>query len=563
MSFSENKSDDETSHPRGIIRMGSAGILQVSADERARILNQQRHLSLQRRGRASSQSSIVTSTSDIDSDVLFTSTMRHFSAPKGPSSSITNEDKNRRSTLPNAEFDSTLEYEHVSSKIEVRRDTLPSYVKFDMEECIVNQEQMHPKNYNRKKMHKKTLSTTNVTELNTKPHRKATHDRKNQEQARPFTKNQEYYDYSPNDNDTNPKSEDLGTTKGSSINDDVHHSDMKRNIVYSNELGKNELRETIYSDGDSIETEAEIEHGNPIHIIGAELGAETNERIQNDDFKFHPSSSMGFNLDNIDDLNRFVMHPVTSPLQCYIRRSRKSILKPVEYTVYLKDGDKFLMFSRKRANKKTSNYLIFTEFDKANKENDDDERQGHIVGKLRANFLGTEFTIYDSGINPLHLDPSANKDYADTVRCELGCVSYETNVLGSRGPRRMQVCINKIDEETNKPMKRWQPVHSDEQMITHLRETHSLSNFLVRMKNKEPKWNDQLDAYVLNFNGRVTMASVKNFQLVVENDSDERIILQFGRVSKDEFTMDLDWPMSPMQAFCICLSSFDSKLACD
>lgn len=42
---------------------------------------------------------------------------------------------------------------------------------------------------------------------------------------------------------------------------------------------------------------------------------------------------------------------------------------------------------------------------------------------------------------------------------------------------------------------------------------------------------------MLNFYGRVTMASVKNFQLVSTDDVD-RIILQFGRVAKDEFTMD-------------------------
>lgn len=42
---------------------------------------------------------------------------------------------------------------------------------------------------------------------------------------------------------------------------------------------------------------------------------------------------------------------------------------------------------------------------------------------------------------------------------------------------------------------------------------------------------------MLNFYGRVTMASVKNFQLVSTEDFD-RIILQFGRVAKDEFTMD-------------------------
>ena len=38
---------------------------------------------------------------------------------------------------------------------------------------------------------------------------------------------------------------------------------------------------------------------------------------------------------------------------------------------------------------------------------------------------------------------------------------------------------------------------------------------------------------------------------------------QFGRVGKDEFTMDLQHPISPFQAFAVTLSSFDSKIACD
>ena len=40
-------------------------------------------------------------------------------------------------------------------------------------------------------------------------------------------------------------------------------------------------------------------------------------------------------------------------------------------------------------------------------------------------------------------------------------------------------------------------------------------------------------------------------------------MLQFGRVAKDEFTMDFCHPITPFQAFAITLSSFDSKIACD
>lgn len=67
---------------------------------------------------------------------------------------------------------------------------------------------------------------------------------------------------------------------------------------------------------------------------------------------------------------------------------------------------------------------------------------------------------------------------------------------------------------------------------------------------------------MLNFGGRVTMASVKNFQLISHED-EEKILVLFGRVGKDEFTMDFQWPISPFQAFAIALSSFDSKIACE
>ena len=44
---------------------------------------------------------------------------------------------------------------------------------------------------------------------------------------------------------------------------------------------------------------------------------------------------------------------------------------------------------------------------------------------------------------------------------------------------------------------------------------------------------------------------------------DDTILLQFGRVGKNVFTMDLRHPLSPLQAFGICLSSFDYKIACE
>merc|ERR1712028_178783 len=69
------------------------------------------------------------------------------------------------------------------------------------------------------------------------------------------------------------------------------------------------------------------------------------------------------------------------------------------------------------------------------------------------------------------------------------------------------------------------------------------------LKNKPPKWNDQVGAYVLNFNGRVTRASVKNFQLSDPKEDPDVVVMQFGRVGKDAFTMDFQYPLCALQAF--------------
>merc|ERR1719420_282527 len=105
----------------------------------------------------------------------------------------------------------------------------------------------------------------------------------------------------------------------------------------------------------------------------------------------------------------------------------------------------------------------------------------------------------------------------------------------------------------------WQPKRADDSMISKYKENETSK--MIQPTNKAPRWNEQVGAYVLNFSGRVTMASVKNFQLVQEED--ETVILQFGRVGKDAFTMDVQHPMSILQAFAISLSSFDYKIACE
>ena len=84
-------------------------------------------------------------------------------------------------------------------------------------------------------------------------------------------------------------------------------------------------------------------------------------------------------------------------------------------------------------------------------------------------------------------------------------------------------------------------------------------------ENLRPVWHDGMNAYVLHFdNHRVREKSVKNFKLVRNNDDSpsKKTVLQFGRVmDRNVFVMDFAWPLSAFQAFAICLSSIDPKIA--
>ncbi|KAG8232624.1 hypothetical protein J437_LFUL012980 [Ladona fulva] len=163
---------------------------------------------------------------------------------------------------------------------------------------------------------------------------------------------------------------------------------------------------------------------------------------------------------------------------------------------------------------------------------------------------------------------------------------FETNVLGFKGPRKMTVILPGMTHDQKRlaicP-------YSENESLLECWKNKNMDK-LIELHNKTPVWNDESQSYVLNFHGRVTQASVKNFQIVHESDgylmgtihcckmtvlgclfytcyylfiSEDYIVMQFGRVAEDIFTMDYRYPMCALQAFAVALSSFDSKLACE
>ncbi len=71
----------------------------------------------------------------------------------------------------------------------------------------------------------------------------------------------------------------------------------------------------------------------------------------------------------------------------------------------------------------------------------------------------------------------------------------------------------------------------------------------------------EINAFVLDFQGRVKLPSVKNF-VITDADEKENYII-FGRVDEQLFNLDVKWPFSLYQAFAISMTSIASKYGCE
>uniref|UniRef100_A0A8D0NRC2 Tubby-like protein n=1 Tax=Sus scrofa TaxID=9823 RepID=A0A8D0NRC2_PIG len=255
----------------------------------------------------------------------------------------------------------------------------------------------------------------------------------------------------------------------------------------------------------------------------------------------------------VDDPQEFVLRPAPQgrTVRCRLTRDKKGMDRGLypSYFLHLDTEKKvFLLAGRKRKRSKTANYLISSDPTNLSRAGET------FIGKLRSNLLGNRFTVFDNGKNP-HRGGSVD---VGSLRQELAAVIYETNVLGFRGPRRMTVIIPGMNSDNERVPIR--PRNASDGLL--VRWQNKTLESLIELHNKPPIWNEDTGSYTLNFQGRVTQASVKNFQIVHADDPDY-IVLQFGRVAEDAFTLDYRYPLCALQAFAIALSSFDGKLACE
>lgn len=134
------------------------------------------------------------------------------------------------------------------------------------------------------------------------------------------------------------------------------------------------------------------------------------------------------------------------------------------------------------------------------------DRQGIFLCKMKANIFGTKYSLAHQG---------------------LVQIQYETSFLERGKPRCFKVQLEDLE-----------------------------------LINKKPYFNPETNSFSLNFSGRITKPSVKNFQVVHPLDP-TYITLTFGKEEQNSYILDFTYPWSALHAFCVGLSALDHKFGCD
>ncbi|PNH02415.1 Tubby [Tetrabaena socialis] len=282
-----------------------------------------------------------------------------------------------------------------------------------------------------------------------------------------------------------------------------------------------------------------------------------------------------------EDAVRWVA-PSDGMIRCIVRRVKNFLGNTTAYHLFLDSGDCFMLAARKRKKSKASNFVLSTNQEDLGKDSD------HCIAKLRANFVGTEYSLVgrtgpmsnasaddlssptprSPPVSPLsptmgRLSPPAEPFSRDEV-----AVHYKQTALTAKGGPRVMLVATPL------PECEWLPSAIDgSDSLTNCLEAARrrelpgrVERQLCMLATRPPEWDAAIKAYTLDFHGRVRAASVKNFQLVHWDHNTDRkgsdLVLQFGKAEEgcDDFALDFTYPLSLAKAFSIALASIDSKL---
>eukprot|EP00040_Diaphanoeca_grandis_P026388 m.147680 g.147680 ORF g.147680 m.147680 type:complete len:508 (-) comp30553_c0_seq2:74-1597(-) len=192
-------------------------------------------------------------------------------------------------------------------------------------------------------------------------------------------------------------------------------------------------------------------------------------------------------------------------------------------------GNGEVMFFAKRCvdRKRVSSYLIDPTFEELILN------ETRHMAKLKGNFNSDNFKLFDDGCKPSQTEGDTR------LRCELANIKFLSHKLLYSGPRQILATIPQLEPSTYPP-----------------------TTAVQTLINKTPDWDAVNKTYSLKFFGRSRMPSVKNFVLIRDGSRyvGSPSTLRHGKMTENTFTVDFRFPLTPLQAFGIALSSYDTSV---
>lgn len=201
------------------------------------------------------------------------------------------------------------------------------------------------------------------------------------------------------------------------------------------------------------------------------------------------------------------------------------------------------------------------------------------LGKMVKNYTGTSFTLHDYRVTNPH-DVNAPKHQLATMAYDINVSGGDPNAFTTIMPRYDEGYLEKEQSETlinrHKLLKKKRR-SLEQTMMDKLRrkkdtaygsvEQRDEAELLV-LQTQKPVFCEELQAFTLDFAGRVKLPCKRNFilsvdpknQRLVDEFGEGTTLLRHGKVNQDRYILDYRYPLSPVQALAVAVTSFAEKL---
>lgn len=220
----------------------------------------------------------------------------------------------------------------------------------------------------------------------------------------------------------------------------------------------------------------------------------------------------------------------------------------VKYRLHNISNSGVLLNSKKKLTCSTTYHLVSSVYEEFNKSKES------FVGKIRADSQKRVFHAYDNGKRA-----HCTSDENSKTRRELCAIVHKKQSNKKICYKKFDWIIPFIDEsgEQHCPTSK-----DDKSSLSYQYETNSEN---IVFQTEEPKWSDETQEYILQFDSQIDKPSVKSFKLkhksgMPECADESSVFLEFGKVNEDKYQMTLRWPFSIFTAFSVAISAIEAPV---